>query len=91
VSGAAVIRSLLFKDCIVERGSIVEDSILLPSVRVGRNVRLRRTIVDKFCLLPDGFTAGVDSAADAARFRVTRQGIVLITPEMLGQQVHQYG
>jgi glucose-1-phosphate adenylyltransferase len=91
VSGAAIIRSLLFTDCVVERGSLVEDSILLPSVRVGRHVQLRRALVDKFCMLPDGFTAGVDRAADEARFRVTRQGIVLITPEMLGQQVHQYG
>ena len=89
VSGAAVIRSLLFTSCIVERGSIIEDSIVLPDVQVGRDVRLRRTIVDKFCVLPDGFTAGLDRAADEARFRVTRQGVVLVTPEMLGQPVHQ--
>jgi glucose-1-phosphate adenylyltransferase len=90
VSGAAIIRSLLFTNCVVERGSIVEDSIVLPEVQIGRGVRLRRTIVDKFCVLPDGFTAGLDRAADDARFRVTRLGTVLVTPEMLGQRVHQY-
>jgi len=89
VSGAAVLRSLLFTNCVVDEGSIVEDSILLPSVSVGRNVRLKRAIVDKYCVLPDGFAAGVDRVADDARFRVTRQGIVLVTPEMLGQDVHQ--
>jgi glucose-1-phosphate adenylyltransferase len=73
---------------IVERGSIIEDSIVLPQVRVGKNVRLRRAIIDKFCALHDGFSAGFDRDADAARFHVTPQGTVLVTPEMLGQPVH---
>jgi glucose-1-phosphate adenylyltransferase len=90
VSGAAVIQSLLFTNVVVERGSIVEDSIVLPDVTIGRNVRLRRAVVDKFCLLPDGFSAGLDAAADAERFHVTSGGIVLITPEMLGQPVHAH-
>jgi glucose-1-phosphate adenylyltransferase len=88
VSGASIIRSLLFTNVIVERGSLIEDSIVLPEVRIGRNVRLRRAIVDKFCVLPDGFEAGHDLAADALRFHVTAGGAVLITPEMLGQPVH---
>jgi glucose-1-phosphate adenylyltransferase len=91
VSGAAVIRSVLFANCMLEQGSIVEDSIVLPGVVVGRNVRLQRTIVDKYCVLPDGFSAGLDPAADEARFRVTKSGTVLITPEMLGQFVHEHG
>jgi len=90
VRGAAILRSVLFTDCSVERGSVIEDSIVLPGARIGRRVHLRRAIVDKFCELPDGFTAGLDPAADEARFRVTRQGIVLVTPEMLGQRVHQF-
>jgi glucose-1-phosphate adenylyltransferase len=89
VSGASVIRSLLFTDVVVERGSIVEDSVVLPEVRIGCGVRLRRAIVDKFCVLPDGFRAGFDRDEDAARFHVTREGTLLITPEMLGQPIHE--
>jgi glucose-1-phosphate adenylyltransferase len=89
VSGAAVIRSLLFTKVVVEQGSIVEDSVVLPEVTIGRKVRLRRAVVDKFCMLPDGFTAGLDRAADEARFHVTSGGVVLITPERLGQRVHE--
>jgi glucose-1-phosphate adenylyltransferase len=89
VSGASAIRSLLFTDVVVERGTVIEDSIVLPEVRVGRNVRLRRAIVDKFCVLPDGFEAGFDRAEDERRFHVTAGGAVLITPEMLGQPIHQ--
>jgi len=90
VSGAAVIRSMLFTDVTVERGSVIEDSILLPEVRVGRNVRLRRVILDKFCVIPDGFAAGLNHAEDEARFHLTPQGTILITPEMLGQRLHGY-
>jgi glucose-1-phosphate adenylyltransferase len=91
VSGASIHRSLLFTNTVVERGSHLEDSVVLPEVAIGRDVRLRRAIVDKFCELPDGFEAGFDAAADAARFHVTPGGVVLITPEMLGQRVHEVG
>jgi glucose-1-phosphate adenylyltransferase len=91
VSGASIHRSLLFTNAQVERGSHVEDSVVLPEVAIGRNVRLRRTIVDKFVELPDGFEAGFDPAVDARRFHVTPGGVVLITPERLGQRVHEEG
>jgi glucose-1-phosphate adenylyltransferase len=88
VSGASVIRSLLFTDVTIERGTVIEDSILLPEVRVGRGVKIRHAIVDKFCVIPDGFTAGLDRTRDSARFHVTPGGATLITPEMLGQTLH---
>ncbi len=85
VSGATVRRSVLFSKVRVGEQSLVEDSVVLPDVVIGRNVRLRRVVIDKRCVLPDGFTAGVDMAADQARFEVSGRGITLITPEMLGQ------
>jgi len=88
VSGAMVRRSVLFSKVRVGDHSLVEDSLLLPDVSIGRNVTLRRVVVDKRCVLADGFTAGVDVAADHARFHVSARGIVLITPEMLGQSAH---
>ena len=91
ISGAAVRNSLLFSDVWAEQGSIIEDSVVLPRVRIGRNVRLRRAVVDKYCILPDGFEAGVDPAADQRRFIVSEGGVVLITPEMLGQRIHEPG
>jgi glucose-1-phosphate adenylyltransferase len=84
VSGARVRRSILFHGVRVADGSTVEDSVVLPDVRIGRNVTLRRAIVDKRCTLPDGFQAGVDPAADRARFNVTERGVVLVTPGLLG-------
>jgi glucose-1-phosphate adenylyltransferase len=86
VSGATVRRSILFSKARVGDHSLIEDSLLLPDVTCAQGVRLSRCIIDKHCRLPEGFTAGIDSAADRARgFLVTAGGITLVTPEMLGQ------
>jgi glucose-1-phosphate adenylyltransferase len=91
VSGAEIRRSLLSTNVIVERHSLIEDSVLLPNVEVGRHVTLKKAIVDKFCRIPDGFSAGVDKEEDSRRFEVTDKGTVLITSEMLGQNIHSLG
>ncbi|OGA97634.1 MAG: glucose-1-phosphate adenylyltransferase [Burkholderiales bacterium RIFCSPHIGHO2_12_FULL_69_20] len=83
VSGAIVRRSILFNGVTVSDGSRVEDSVVLSNVSIGRNVVVRRAIIDKRCVLPDGFTAGIDPARDRARFHVTERGICLVTPSML--------
>jgi glucose-1-phosphate adenylyltransferase len=46
-------------------------------------VQLRRAIVDRRVQLDAGLLDGEPP------FRVTEKGLTLITPEMLGQQVHQ--
>jgi glucose-1-phosphate adenylyltransferase len=91
VSGATVRRSVLSSKVRVGDGSLIEDSLLLPDVVVGRRVTLRRAIVDKHCVLPDGFKAGVYPAEDRAHFHVTERGITLITPAMLGQPIERAG
>jgi len=91
VSGATIRRSLLSTSVTVERHSSIEDSVIMPYVEIGQNVMLRRVIVDKFCRLPNNFSAGLNLEADAERFHVTTQGTVLITPEMLGQTIHEWG
>ncbi len=89
VSGANVRHSVLFSKVRVGEGSRIEDSVVLPDVMIGRNVNLRRAIVDKYCKLPDGFCAGLDAAQDRARgFHMTSNGVTLIVPEMLGQRIH---
>jgi glucose-1-phosphate adenylyltransferase len=88
VSGSTVRRSLLFSKVRVHSYCTIEDSVILPNVEIGRNVVLKRAIVDKHCRLPDGLVVGLDPAEDRRRFRVTERGVVLIIPEMLGQQIH---
>jgi glucose-1-phosphate adenylyltransferase len=89
ISGATVRRSLLFSSVHVHSRAAVEDSVILPKVDIGEGVRLRRVVVDKHCRIPAGLQIGFDQAEDAKRFHVTAGGVTLVTPEMLGQRIHQ--
>jgi glucose-1-phosphate adenylyltransferase len=84
VSGR-VFRSVLFSSVRVHSWSDVNWSVLLPEVRVGRHVRLTRTVVDRGCSIPDGMVIGEDPAQDAARFHRSPNGICLVTAEMLAK------
>ncbi|KXI29997.1 glucose-1-phosphate adenylyltransferase [Paraglaciecola hydrolytica] len=88
ISGATVRRSICFSNVRVHSYSEVEDSVLLPDVEVMRNCRIRKAIVDRGCVVPEGTVIGHSKADDVARgFRVTDKGVVLVTREMLGLPV----
>jgi glucose-1-phosphate adenylyltransferase len=88
VSGAQVSHSLLSSFVTVDEGSVVDQSVILTNVHIGRNVRLCRTIIEIGCHIPDGMQIGYDLEKDGQRFELSPGGIVLVTPEMLGQAVH---
>ncbi len=89
VSGATVRNSVLFSNCKVHSYSTVKDSVVLTDVEIGENCTINRAIVDRGSVLPSGTRVGFDHEEDRARgFRVTDSGITLVTPDMLGQQLH---
>ena len=87
ISGATVRRSLLFTDVRIESRSLVEDSVVLPNVRIGNNVVLKRVVIDRGCEIKDGTEIGIDAEQDRRRFHVTENGVTLVTPDMLGQSI----
>jgi glucose-1-phosphate adenylyltransferase len=88
VSGAMVRHSLLFSNVTVHSFSEVVDSVILPDVDIGRHAKIRNAIIDRGCLIPPGMQIGIDAELDRERFYVTDKGVVLVTPEMLGQRLH---
>jgi len=88
ISGATVRHSLLFSNVMVRSYSVIEDAVILPDVRIGQNCYLSRVVIDKGCDIPDGTVIGKDPEDDEKRFYVTPNGITLVTPEMLGQELH---
>ncbi len=86
ISGATVRHSLLFSNVRVNSFSLVEDSVILPDVDIGRNCIIKRAVIDRGCLIPKGLVVGEDPKKDAKRFHVTPEGVVLITRDMLGQE-----
>ncbi|MEW6612999.1 MAG: glucose-1-phosphate adenylyltransferase [Pseudomonadota bacterium] len=89
ISGATVRRSLLFSNVVVENRANLEDAVVLPNVQIGPDARLKRVVIDKGTRIPAGLVVGEDPEEDARRFYRTDKGITLITPEMLGQQLHR--
>jgi glucose-1-phosphate adenylyltransferase len=89
ISGSKVSNSVLFSDVRVNSYSSIEDSVILPKVDIGRYVTLKRVVVDKGTRIPDGMEIGVNPEQDRKRFYVSEKGITLVTPDMLGQSLHQ--
>ncbi len=88
VSGSKITGSLLFSGVTVHSYSRVEDSVILPNADIGRHCRIKKAVVDKLCRVPPHTVIGEDREEDAKRFYVTEGGVVLVTPEMLGQDIH---
>mgnify|MGYP000722281995 FL=1 len=88
ICGAVVRHSLLFSNVRVNSEASVTDSVLLPNVVVDRGCRIRRAVIDKGCRLDAGTVIGENAEEDSRRFYVSPRGVVLVTPEMLGQQLH---
>jgi glucose-1-phosphate adenylyltransferase len=88
VSGSLVRRSLLFSNVTIHSFSEIEDAVIFPEVEIGRHCVIRKAIIDRGCIIPPGTHIGVDPKEDAERFHVSDNGVVLVSPEMLGQRLH---
>jgi glucose-1-phosphate adenylyltransferase len=78
VSGGTVRRSVISPNVRIEQRAVVEDSVILHDVQIGDGAIVRRAIIDKGVVVPPGAQIGVDPQADAARFRVSEGGVVVI-------------
>ena len=78
ISGGNVKRSILSPKVTIHSFAEIEDSILLEGVDVGRNARIKRTIIDKEVQIPPGMEIGYHLDEDAKRFTVTASGIVAV-------------
>ncbi|RMH20191.1 MAG: glucose-1-phosphate adenylyltransferase [Gammaproteobacteria bacterium] len=88
ITGSRVKRSILFTNVRIHSFSRVKDSVILPEVEIQRNCRIRKCVIDKGTVIPEGTTIGYDPEEDAKRFYVSEKGVTLVTPEMLGQNLH---
>jgi len=88
ITGSTVRKSVLFSSVRVHSFSNVEDSVILPEVEIRRNCHIKRCVIDKGTVIPEGTVIGEDPKADAERFYISENGITLVTPDMLGQQLH---
>ena len=89
ITGSTVRHSVLFSNVRVHSFSTVEDSVVLPDVEIRRNCRIKKCVIDKGTIIPEGTVIGENHEEDARRFHISEQGVVLVTPEMMGQNLHR--
>ena len=82
ISGARVERSILSPNVRIDNYSEVIDSILMAGVRIGKNVKIRKAIIDKSVIVPDGKHIGYNLDADAKQFIISEKGVVVAHKEM---------
>ena len=78
ISGGLVERSILGPNVKVNSYSYITDSIIMDNCNIGRHSRIRRAIIDKNVVIPEGMEIGFDSELDKKKFVVTETGIVVI-------------
>lgn len=83
ITDAEVSNSVLFSRCKIAENTIIEHSVLLPQIVVGKNCVIRNAVIDRHTSIPDNMQIGVNPEEDAKRFRVSKKGIVLVTKKMI--------
>lgn len=88
ISGAHVQHSLLFSSVTVNDYSYIDSSVVLPNVSIGKKCRISHAVIEKGCEIADGTVIGENREDDEKKFFISPNGVVLVTPEMLGQVIH---
>lgn len=78
ISGGLVERSIIGPNVRVNSYTYVVDSIIMDNCNIGRHTKIRRAIIDKNVIVPEGEEIGFDTEIDKKRFKVSDTGIVVI-------------
>ena len=84
ISGGEVDRTVLSPNVKVDKWAQVSESVLMDSVQIGKNAVVRRAILDKHAVVPDGVQIGVDQDHDRARgLAVSDTGITVVGKDVV--------
>jgi len=78
ISGGLVEKSIVGGSVKINSFAYIKDSIIMFNCNIGRHARIRRTIMDKNVVVPEGYEIGFDLESDRKKFTVTDSGIVVI-------------
>lgn len=78
VSGGAVKRSVVGPCVEVHNESDIDECVIMGGTYIGKNVRLRRAVVEESTEIPDGVEIGYDAEHDRERFTVTEGGVTVV-------------
>ncbi|MFI2858160.1 glucose-1-phosphate adenylyltransferase [Paenibacillus sp. JSM ZJ436] len=76
-------QSVLFYGVEVGEGSVITDSVIMPKVKIGRNVTIHRAIVTENMIIPDGSVIG-PQGEDDSEIRLISEEEADVSPEATG-------
>ena len=83
ISGGTVNRSILSPGVIVEKDSLIEDSVVFDDVIIEPDARVRRAIIDKEVIIRAGMQLGYNAEADRMKgCTISPRGIVVVPKGM---------
>lgn len=83
VSGGSLKNTLLSTGSRVHSFSELNQAVVLPYCTIERGARLNKVVVDRGVTIPAGLVVGEDPIFDAKWFRVSEEGVALITQPMI--------
>ena len=86
ISGTEVRESLLFTGVHTNSFAILDQVVALPYAVINRHAQLTKVVVDRGVVIPEGLVVGQDLIEDKKWFRVTDNGVTLITQDMLDRR-----
>ncbi len=78
ISGSMVRGSVIGRNVRIHSYCLIEDTIIMNRVEIGRGCRIRRAIIDKNVYVPPGTEIGHNAEKNHERYHVTDTGIVVI-------------
>ncbi|MDR3322505.1 MAG: glucose-1-phosphate adenylyltransferase [Synergistaceae bacterium] len=80
VLGAVVHRCVLSRHCIINAGTVMEESIIGQGVVIGENCKLRRVIVDAHNVIPPNTVIGYNTDNDAESYFLDKESGLVVVP-----------
>jgi glucose-1-phosphate adenylyltransferase len=78
VAGATIRQSVVFPGVTALQAAYVEGSVLMPGARIGPGAVVRRAILDKNVVVPEGAHIGVEPELDKQRYHVSEGGVTVL-------------
>jgi len=78
ISGGIVRNSVLSPNVVVRSWAMVDESVIMNDVEIGRYSKIKKAIIDKNNIIPPHTEIGYNPKRDKKMFRVTPRGIVVI-------------
>jgi len=91
ISGSEIRNSLLFTGVRTHSFSSMDHVVALPYAQVNRRAELTNCVLDSGVDIPEGLIVGQNHKEDAKWFRVSENGVVLITKKMLADRAAKLG